>query len=238
MAALEGGLTFQKGLGAVHSLSHALGALKELRLHHGTLNAVLLPAVLRFNQSGRAGEIRRVATDHGPCARRTTRDLHRRVERTPGNAEAPRAIWACRRKCFPASRLRLSPTTRRRRTRARSPRRLSCARFSTGYVMCTPRSETPSLVPPCRLSPPLPPLCSKAGLCSSPVGRAGSVLPAPARSGISAHGGRDRRNRGGAGARVRGGRQCGDRCSSVLDVRDAAGHRRPDRNASINWRSW
>jgi len=50
MAALEGGLTFQKGLGAVHSLSHALGALKDLRLHHGTLNAVLLPAVLRFNQ--------------------------------------------------------------------------------------------------------------------------------------------------------------------------------------------
>jgi 4-hydroxybutyrate dehydrogenase len=50
MAALEGGLTFQKGLGAVHSLSHALGGLKELRLHHGTLNAVLLPAVLRFNR--------------------------------------------------------------------------------------------------------------------------------------------------------------------------------------------
>ena len=52
MAALEGGLTFQKGLGAVHSLSHALGGLKEPRLHHGTLNAVLLPPVLRFNQGG------------------------------------------------------------------------------------------------------------------------------------------------------------------------------------------
>jgi alcohol dehydrogenase class IV len=50
MAALEGGLTFQKGLGAVHSLSHALGGLKDLMLHHGTLNAVLLPAVLRFNE--------------------------------------------------------------------------------------------------------------------------------------------------------------------------------------------
>jgi 4-hydroxybutyrate dehydrogenase len=50
MAALEGGLTFQKGLGAVHSLSHALGGLKEPRLHHGTLNAVLLPAVLRYNE--------------------------------------------------------------------------------------------------------------------------------------------------------------------------------------------
>ena len=50
MAALEGGLTFQKGLGAVHSLSHALGGLKSPSLHHGTLNAVLLPAVLRFNE--------------------------------------------------------------------------------------------------------------------------------------------------------------------------------------------
>lgn len=50
MAALMGGLTFQKGLGAVHALSHPLGGLKELALHHGTLNAVLLPAVLRFNR--------------------------------------------------------------------------------------------------------------------------------------------------------------------------------------------
>lgn len=49
MAALQGGLTFQKGLGAVHALSHPLGGLKEISLHHGTLNAVLLPAVLRFN---------------------------------------------------------------------------------------------------------------------------------------------------------------------------------------------
>src|SRR6478735_9752784 len=49
MAALEGGLTFQKGLGAVHALSHPLGGLKQVSLHHGTLNAVLLPAVLRFN---------------------------------------------------------------------------------------------------------------------------------------------------------------------------------------------
>ena len=50
MAALQGGLTFQKGLGAVHALSHPLGGLKEPSLHHGTLNAVILPAVLRFNE--------------------------------------------------------------------------------------------------------------------------------------------------------------------------------------------
>jgi 4-hydroxybutyrate dehydrogenase len=51
MASLQGGLTFQKGLGAVHSMSHPLGGLKEPLLHHGTLNAVILPAVLRFNRS-------------------------------------------------------------------------------------------------------------------------------------------------------------------------------------------
>jgi 4-hydroxybutyrate dehydrogenase len=55
MAALEGGLTFQKGLGAVHSLSHAAGALRSPTLHHGMLNGVLLPHVLRFN-AGHVGE--------------------------------------------------------------------------------------------------------------------------------------------------------------------------------------
>lgn len=50
MASLQGGLTFQKGLGAVHSMSHPLGGLPDPVLHHGTLNAVILPAVLRFNR--------------------------------------------------------------------------------------------------------------------------------------------------------------------------------------------
>lgn len=50
MGALEGGMTFQKGLGAVHSLSHALGGLKDLKLHHGLLNAVLMPEVIRWNR--------------------------------------------------------------------------------------------------------------------------------------------------------------------------------------------
>lgn len=49
IAAFEGALAFQKGLGAVHALSHPLGAVPGTSLHHGTLNAVLLPAVLRFN---------------------------------------------------------------------------------------------------------------------------------------------------------------------------------------------
>jgi 4-hydroxybutyrate dehydrogenase len=49
MAATEGAMAFQKGLGAVHALSHPLGAVPGLSLHHGTLNAILLPAVMRFN---------------------------------------------------------------------------------------------------------------------------------------------------------------------------------------------
>jgi alcohol dehydrogenase class IV len=49
MAASEGAMAFSKGLGAVHSMSHAVGADESLRAHHGTLNAVLLPTVLRFN---------------------------------------------------------------------------------------------------------------------------------------------------------------------------------------------
>lgn len=49
MASTEGALAFVKGLGAVHSMSHACGRMKELGLHHGTLNAVILPAVLRYN---------------------------------------------------------------------------------------------------------------------------------------------------------------------------------------------
>jgi hypothetical protein len=55
MAAMEGAMAFQKGLGAVHALSHPLGGLPGLTLHHGTLNAVVMPAVLRFN-AGAVGD--------------------------------------------------------------------------------------------------------------------------------------------------------------------------------------
>ena len=47
-AAMQGAMAFQKGLGCVHSLSHSLGGV-DPRLHHGTLNAMFLPAVLAFN---------------------------------------------------------------------------------------------------------------------------------------------------------------------------------------------
>ena len=48
MGALLGGISFHKGLGVVHALSHALGS--SGRVHHGTLNAILLPHALRFNR--------------------------------------------------------------------------------------------------------------------------------------------------------------------------------------------
>ncbi len=47
-ASMHGAMAFQKGLGCVHSLSHSLGGANP-KLHHGTLNAVFLPAVIRFN---------------------------------------------------------------------------------------------------------------------------------------------------------------------------------------------
>ncbi|MEM7078477.1 MAG: iron-containing alcohol dehydrogenase [Pseudomonadota bacterium] len=50
MAATEGAMAFSKGLGSVHSMSHACGADQDLRLHHGTLNAVFLPTILDFNR--------------------------------------------------------------------------------------------------------------------------------------------------------------------------------------------
>ena len=57
VAASMGATAFQKGLGAVHSISHALGAVYQV--HHGLANAIALPYVLRFNQD--AIEV--------PCAR-------------------------------------------------------------------------------------------------------------------------------------------------------------------------
>ena len=57
MAAMMGAVAFQKGLGAAHSLAHALGSVKQV--HHGLANALVLPAVLRFNK---ATSVDRLAT--------------------------------------------------------------------------------------------------------------------------------------------------------------------------------
>ena len=46
-AAAMGATAFQKGLGAIHAMSHPIGAMHHT--HHGTTNAVCMPAVLQFN---------------------------------------------------------------------------------------------------------------------------------------------------------------------------------------------
>ncbi|MGQ0563773.1 MAG: iron-containing alcohol dehydrogenase [Gemmobacter sp.] len=48
-AAAMGAVAFQKGLGAIHSLSHPIGAVYNT--HHGTTNAVVMPMVLDFNRA-------------------------------------------------------------------------------------------------------------------------------------------------------------------------------------------
>lgn len=58
-AAMMGSTSFQKGLGAIHALSHPLGL--HFRIHHGTANAVVMPAVLRFNRGAIEARIERAA---------------------------------------------------------------------------------------------------------------------------------------------------------------------------------
>jgi alcohol dehydrogenase class IV len=83
-ASMQGALAFQKGLGCVHSLSHSLGGINP-KLHHGTLNAMFLPAVVNFN--ARADSVRREA--------RLERMAHAMGLRSPGDiAEAIRDMNA------------------------------------------------------------------------------------------------------------------------------------------------
>lgn len=65
MASTEGAMAFVKGLGAVHSMSHAAGRLPGLKLHHGTLNAVILPSVLRYNEGTSPEKYARIAEAMG-----------------------------------------------------------------------------------------------------------------------------------------------------------------------------
>ena len=58
-AAMMGAVAFQKGLGAIHSLSHPVGAVYNT--HHGTTNAVVMPMVLDFNRAAIEERIERAA---------------------------------------------------------------------------------------------------------------------------------------------------------------------------------
>jgi alcohol dehydrogenase class IV len=63
VAAMMGGIAFQKDLGAAHSLSHPLSSL--CGLHHGTANALTLPPVMEFNAQRKPGLYRRVGEAMG-----------------------------------------------------------------------------------------------------------------------------------------------------------------------------
>lgn len=58
-AAAMGATAFQKGLGAIHAISHPIGAVYNT--HHGTTNAVVMPAVVAFNRPAIEDAIRRLA---------------------------------------------------------------------------------------------------------------------------------------------------------------------------------
>ncbi len=84
MASLQGGLCFQKGLGAVHSMSHPLGGLKDPVLHHGTLNAVILPPVLRYNEDHVGDKYERLCAAMGLAANDDPADAIARLNQELG----------------------------------------------------------------------------------------------------------------------------------------------------------
>ena len=57
-AAMIGAAAFRKGLGAMHALSHPIGAIYDT--HHGLTNAVLMPYVLKFNEAALQPKMRRL----------------------------------------------------------------------------------------------------------------------------------------------------------------------------------
>jgi alcohol dehydrogenase class IV len=64
-AAAMGATAFQKGLGAIHSLSHPIGA--QFHTHHGLTNAVLMPYVLAYNRPAIEARIDMMALAFGLC---------------------------------------------------------------------------------------------------------------------------------------------------------------------------
>ena len=76
MASMMGAIAFQKGLGAAHSLAHPLST--EFGMHHGTANAVVLPAVLEYNRTVVADRLAELArqfdrSDAVECVRELNR---------------------------------------------------------------------------------------------------------------------------------------------------------------------
>lgn len=63
IAAMQGAMAFQKGLGACHALAHALTPISGL--HHGLANAIVLPVVMEFNRAATTARLARVAAAMG-----------------------------------------------------------------------------------------------------------------------------------------------------------------------------
>jgi alcohol dehydrogenase class IV len=78
-AAMMGAVSFQKGLGACHSLAHPLSS--EKGLHHGLANALCLPAVVEFNEPAVHAKLDRIRSILDPSAMTCSaalRDLRKR----------------------------------------------------------------------------------------------------------------------------------------------------------------
>ena len=79
-ADIEREQTFQKGLGACHSLAHPLSS--EKNLHHGLANAICLPAVVEFNENvieGKLDRIRDIFDESAPDLATALRTLRTRI---------------------------------------------------------------------------------------------------------------------------------------------------------------
>ncbi|WNG34668.1 iron-containing alcohol dehydrogenase [Archangium violaceum] len=63
VAAMQGAMAFQKGLGACHALAHALTPISHV--HHGLANAIVLPVVMEFNRPVSTARLARVALAMG-----------------------------------------------------------------------------------------------------------------------------------------------------------------------------
>lgn len=83
------GIAFAKGLGMVHAISHMIGA--EYDTQHGLTNAIVLPAVLRFNLPGQEPKIKRMAEAMGLSEHSATAFI-RRIEKILDEIKIPRSL--------------------------------------------------------------------------------------------------------------------------------------------------
>jgi 4-hydroxybutyrate dehydrogenase len=91
MASVEGALTFQKGLGAVHAMAHPLGALEGLPLHHHSERGAAAGGAPVQRARG-AREVRAPAPGHRPRGERRSGRMGRRSQRQARAARRARPL--------------------------------------------------------------------------------------------------------------------------------------------------